>query len=96
MLKKTINIRSLEDAQTEFEKFRSTANSSKLGVASKNLMLDQVQETIRQYETQLALENVRHVKATRVLEGDGYAVKINVDNQPSGLVQFIRKLLGAR
>lgn len=83
-----------DDADRELNRLRSLVTSSALPGATKAVLTEQLESTLGIFGRQLTGAPGRSIRASRVLEGEGYRLVVQVGPAPGGLVARLAKMLG--
>ena len=92
MFKRVIVVRSGEEARRELNAFDFALNEAKLSSVTRQLLQEQIQSTLRQFEQQLTISSTHKLTADRLFEGDGYRVVVRVRSGSDSFLDKIKRL----
>jgi hypothetical protein len=95
MFNRMIVMRSREEAQRALSAFATALKYTKLSPVTQQLLQEQVESTIRQFERQLMISSTHKITADRLFEGDGYRVNVRVRSGSANLFDKLKRFLGS-
>lgn len=94
MFRRSITIRSADDARRERRRLKADIDSAGLPPLQARFLHEQIDIAFGQFEDQLAPHLERQITADRLFEGDDYSVAIKVRQGAPGLVERVKSMLG--
>lgn len=87
-------IASSGDANSELARLKSLVAASKLPAMTQAALAEQLESTLGTFGRQLSSQPRSMIKASRVLEGEGYRIVIRVGPKSAGFLAGLKQRLG--
>lgn len=96
MFKMKIEIVAPEDIQYAQTNFMQKLANSSLAGPQADLLSEQVKTTLDQFGKQLKRKSEGHTNLDRLLEGDGYRIKVSVRSNRQSLIKRLADAIGLK